>query len=102
MFTELPEYRWTASQDEDAASQPAQRQQPAADDVELLDAYSRAVIHVVETVSPAVVSVSGELGGERGGAGSGFPGLPISAIRFRTIRSVEGAGFFLTTDGSSV
>ena len=40
------------------------------DDGELLDAYSRAVIHVVETVSPAVVSLGGE--DHRGGSGSGF------------------------------
>ncbi|UUO05353.1 trypsin-like peptidase domain-containing protein [Blastopirellula sp. J2-11] len=37
-------------------------------DADLLDAYSQAVINVVDSVSPAVVSVSGE----RGGAGSGF------------------------------
>ena len=39
-------------------------------DGDLLDAYSRAVIHVVETVSPAVISVEGE--DRRGGSGSGF------------------------------
>jgi S1-C subfamily serine protease len=38
----------------------------------LLDAYSQAVIHVVETVSPAVISVSGRDAAGRGGAGSGF------------------------------
>jgi len=41
----------------------------------LLDAYSRAVIGVVEKVGPAVVSVTGrgrrEEGEERGGSGSG-------------------------------
>lgn len=37
-------------------------------DVEVLDAYSQAVIKVVDSVSPAVVSVSGE----GRGAGSGF------------------------------
>ncbi|EAQ80085.1 S1C family serine protease [Blastopirellula marina] len=49
----------------DHASTP-RRANPA--DADLLDAYSQAVINVVESVSPAVVSVSGE----RGGAGSGF------------------------------
>ncbi|MBW3599458.1 MAG: trypsin-like peptidase domain-containing protein [Planctomycetes bacterium] len=44
---------------------------PAGDDAELLDAYSRAVIGVVETVSPAVVSVSGQRG-DGGGSGTGF------------------------------
>ena len=37
--------------------QPVNR--PAASDADLLDAYSQAVIHVVETVSPAVISVTG-------------------------------------------
>lgn len=41
-------------------------------DAELLDAYSQAVIHVVDTVSPAVVSISAHNPGGRGGAGSGF------------------------------
>lgn len=41
-------------------------------DADLLDAYSQAVIGVVETVSPAVISVTGESGDGRGGSGSGF------------------------------
>src|SRR5215831_7032197 len=44
------------------------------DDGELLDAYSRAVIGVVERVGPAVVSLSVRASGRRGlaeGAGSG-------------------------------
>ncbi len=45
---------------------------PSAGDADLLDAYSQAVIHVVETVSPAVISVSGRDADGRGGAGSGF------------------------------
>jgi S1-C subfamily serine protease len=45
---------------------------PAARDAELLDAYSQAVIHVVETVAPAVISVSGRGAGGNGGSGSGF------------------------------
>jgi len=39
-------------------------------DASLLDAYSQAVIHVVESVSPAVLSLSGLH--DRGGSGSGF------------------------------
>jgi S1-C subfamily serine protease len=45
-----------------------------ADDVALLDAYSRAVTTVVEAVGPAVVSVNvghASVRGERNGAGSG-------------------------------
>jgi S1-C subfamily serine protease len=46
------------------------------DDTDLLDAYSRAVVAVVERAGPAVVSL--ELGGARGGsgAGSGFAVTP--------------------------
>jgi S1-C subfamily serine protease len=51
---------------------------PPADDAALLDAYSRAVIGVVETAGPAVVSL--EVGTKRGrfpgGAGSGFVVTP--------------------------
>ncbi|MGE5182501.1 MAG: S1C family serine protease, partial [Acidobacteriota bacterium] len=48
-----------------------------ADDAELLDAYSHAVIQVVERAGPAVVSL--EVGARRGpqtGAGSGFVVTP--------------------------
>jgi S1-C subfamily serine protease len=46
----------------------------AADDhdLELLDAYSRAVIGVVEIIAPAVIGVGPTAGERRGGSGSGF------------------------------
>jgi S1-C subfamily serine protease len=61
--------------DADASRGDATRPSPAAratTDADLLDAYSQAVIQVVETVSPAVISVSGQNGDGRGCSGSGF------------------------------
>ncbi|MEM9659271.1 MAG: trypsin-like peptidase domain-containing protein [Planctomycetota bacterium] len=55
----------------ESANNPEQRREPnrgRAGDAELLDAYSQAVVNVVENVSPAVISV----GGEGRGSGSGF------------------------------
>jgi S1-C subfamily serine protease len=46
--------------------------QPIPRDAELLDAYSQAVVQVVETVSPSVISVFSTGENRRGGAGSGF------------------------------
>lgn len=54
---------------------------PARDDADLLDAYSRAVIGVVDAVGPAVVSVSVR----------SKPGQPR--------RSGEGSGFLVAPDG---
>jgi S1-C subfamily serine protease len=45
---------------------------PPPDDASLLDAYSQAVIRVVESVSPAVIGVSSAAADGRGGSGSGF------------------------------
>ena len=55
--------------DDDQPRRPHQSDQPS--DSELLDAYSRAVIGVVDTVSPAVIGI-GPLQEDGGGAGSGF------------------------------
>lgn len=55
--------------DDTASQHPVE---PAEQDTELLDAYSRAVVGVVEKVSPAVVGVVRSGDGERGGTGSGF------------------------------
>lgn len=57
---------------EQHASAPRPVNRPTAGDADLLDAYSQAVIHVVETVSPAVISVTSRDEKGRGGGGSGF------------------------------
>lgn len=45
---------------------------PTANDIELLDAYSRAVIGVVDKISPAVIQVTQLNGAGVSGSGSGF------------------------------
>src|SRR5438309_2331505 len=54
------------------ADNSAQPVRPDARDAELLDAYSQAVINVVEKTSPAVISVTGRQGDRERGSGSGF------------------------------
>jgi S1-C subfamily serine protease len=67
-----------------ATSEPAP--EPAAlDDAHLLDAYSRAVVDVVERAGPAVVSI--EVGGRSRGS------------RFRIPTGGAGSGFAVTPDG---
>ena len=56
----------------DSAAGTARRRAPAAaSDLELLDAYSRAVIGVVEGLGPTVICIEGPRGETRGGQGSG-------------------------------
>ena len=54
-------------------SQPArpEGEGAAASDLDLLDAYSRAVIGVVEGLGPTVLCIEGPRGDSRGGSGSG-------------------------------
>ncbi|QGJ70974.1 Periplasmic serine protease [Planctomycetales bacterium 10988] len=59
----------------DEASSKEQTNRPKAtppEDAELLDAYSQAVIRVVQEVSPAVMGIHGPRNQSQGGAGSGF------------------------------
>lgn len=58
----------SANEDE---AQPGRKPAKQPTDQELLDAYSQAVVQVVEKVSPAVVGIRGQRS-EQGGAGSGF------------------------------
>jgi S1-C subfamily serine protease len=56
----------------DAAGSDSARAKPVLGDADLLDAYSQAVVGVVESVSPAVMGVGGPRDDARGGSGSGF------------------------------
>ena len=68
--TRLP---WQQLNDTTSDSAPAPQPQTASPaDADLLDAYSRAVISVVQKISPAVISVAGPRNDPRGGMGSGF------------------------------
>jgi S1-C subfamily serine protease len=65
--------RWLEMADDQVRNDAAQGPSPRRElsDARLLDAYSEAVIQVVEVVSPAVISVTGRRG-DLGGSGSGF------------------------------
>lgn len=53
---------------------------PLTSESEALDAYSRVVTHVAESVSPSVVRIHAEAGRGRGGSGSGFIFTPDGFI----------------------
>src|SRR5262249_58497831 len=73
-----PRFRRVLDEAGPAAPPPAAAQPTPGGDDDLLDAYSRAVIGVVERVGPAVVSlaVSPRRDGLRAGSGSGVPVPP--------------------------
>jgi S1-C subfamily serine protease len=68
-----PRFRFAATPNDASASQPARPEgdAAAASDLELLDAYSRAVIGVVEGLGPTVLCIEPPRGENRGGTGSG-------------------------------
>lgn len=76
----------------------ASRDSAAPTDASLLDAYSQAVIHVVESVSPAVLSLTGT--NDRGGSGSGFLVTP-DGFAITNSHVVDGRSELVatTTDG---
>ena len=85
---------------DDLTRSPNGSARPDVEETDVLDAYSRAVMHVVETVSPAVISITGRAGTSDGGQGSGFiispDGLAITNSHVTSGRSHLVA---MTTDG---
>jgi S1-C subfamily serine protease len=62
-----------------AAEGDREQQDRQFDDHELLDAYSRAVVSVVDSVGPSVVSIRAQARGQEPGAGAAGSGFVISS-----------------------
>lgn len=67
-----PRFTFVHGESEDLKKPNTHRPNPPGQDVDLLDAYSRAVIGVVDSVSSAVLGIEPGRNETRGGAGSGF------------------------------
>lgn len=72
MATNTPRWQLAGNSNSADAPQPARPDGDAANrDLELLDAYSRAVVGVVEGLGPTVICIEPPRGENRGGTGSG-------------------------------
>jgi S1-C subfamily serine protease len=67
-----PRTSWLSGEGPESSSRERKPSQPAPSDADLLDAYSQAVIGVVQNVGQAVISVEHVEGGGARGSGSGF------------------------------
>lgn len=73
---------------------------PDPEETDVLDAYSRAVMHVVDTVSPAVISLTGRAENGQQGQGSGFIVTPDGfAVTNSHVVAGRSQMVALTTDG---
>lgn len=91
-------FQWLADSGESVNPLAPKSQAAAPTDAALLDAYSQAVIHVVESVSPAVLSLTGVR--DPGGSGSGFLVTP-DGFAITNSHVVDGRSELVatTTDG---
>lgn len=92
-----------SSDDASFASKNDPPHRSASGDSEVLDAYSLAVVQVVEHVSPSVISVTGASEGNSAGSGSGFLITPDGyAITNSHVLAGKDKLCALTTDGDHI